>query len=108
MHVANYVRSNDMADQSDVVHLRLVMDRRNLDRAKQCGDDLAKMGFNVVHVNERGVDFRGQPGLVQKVFHQAIIKQDGNYRLAGKPQLPGELQDRAKGVYIPTRPTFVG
>ena len=96
-----------MTEQGDVVHLRLVMARRDFEQSKRCGDELERMGFKVVHSSERGVDFEGQVGLAAAVFNLTITRQGDAVRVEGKPELPLELREVASGVYIPTRPTFL-
>ena len=88
------------------VPLRLVMAERNLERAQQCGDHLVQRGFKVINVSERGVDFEGRRDLAESTFQFSIDKQGDELRVKGRPEMPDELREGTRGVYVPTRPIF--
>ncbi len=96
-----------MTNDDVKVPLRLVMAEKNLEQAMQCGDDLARMGFKIVHVSERGVDFEGELRLAEETFHVRITMEGDAPHAEGAPELPQDFRERARGVYVPTRPTFL-
>ncbi|MGC2236621.1 MAG: hypothetical protein WA584_10700 [Pyrinomonadaceae bacterium] len=85
---------------------RLALEEADSDTARQAASELAKEGFTVTHVGQRGVGFEGNSELFNKVFKSEPQKTDTGFTFESEPQLPEGIADLKANVYFPTRPEF--
>ncbi len=85
---------------------RLALSIRDQNLAETYASRLRELGFRVMSVSSRGVNFEGSVDLLGKVFDSQVQISETDQRFATDPKLPAEISDYVDAVYFPTRPSF--
>ncbi len=89
-----------------VLHARIALSQRDESQAASCAAELARLGFSVVKVSARGVNFSGPQELFESVFETEVRVSNTSCQFAGEPVLPHLLSGKVESVYFPSPPTF--
>lgn len=93
----------DESQYKDMILVRMTLIQCTSDLAREIAADLDNMGFEVVFVSERGIDFK-----VSKIFIASLSGEGGHLDflmkfIIEKNDFSCRISDKIKSLYFPSR-----
>lgn len=93
---------------STMLKARMALSTKSQGLAEKYAHELDNLGFSIVHVAPRGVNFEGPIDLFERTFKSRVTQSADGVRFESAPVIPEALEESVDAVYFPTKPTFFG
>jgi hypothetical protein len=93
---------------SIMIKARLALSTRSQELAEKYARELDNLGFSIVQVTPRGVNFEGTIDLFERTFKSRVTQSSDGVWFENVPVIPEALEESVDAVYFPTKPTFFG